>query len=87
MFTIFAEDGGLEIRGEGYKLLAGNIQTAKTLNYYLQKLDIDPDFDDIFFSSSMDFAEESGFETNDCAKNLWKDGVKQWELSSVGSNA
>lgn len=86
MITVFAENGGLTLNGDNGELASG-IQTAKTLNYYLQKFDIDPDFDDIYFSSTMDFASEEGFETNECAKNLFRDGVKQWELSSVGSNA
>lgn len=86
MITVFAENGGLTLNGDNGQLV-NNIKTAKTLNYYLQKFDIDPDFDDIFFSSSMDFAadEGSGFETDDGAKILWEEGVKQWQLSSVKS--
>jgi len=86
MFIIGAKNGGLVISKDRNDLVE-NIQTAKTLNYYLQKFDIDPDFDDIMFSSSMDFADEYGFDHYDDAKHLWQDGVQQWELSSVGSNA
>ena len=86
MITVFAENGGLTLNGDNGQLASG-IQTAKTLNYYFQKFNIDPDFDDIFFSSTMDFAAEEGFETNACAKILFEEGVKQWQLSSVGSNA
>ena len=85
LITVFAENGGLVLYGDNGQL-ASNIQTAKTLNYYLQKFNIDPDFDDIFFSSTMDFAAEEGFETNACAKILFEEGVKQYQLSSVGSN-
>lgn len=76
--TVYAENGALELRGEGFSLLADNIKTAKTLAYNLELLEIDLDFDDIYFSSSMDFAEESGFETNDCAKILWEEGVARY---------
>jgi hypothetical protein len=82
MITVFAENGGLTLNGDNGQL-ASDIKTAKTLNYYLQKFNIDPDFDNIFFSSTMDFAAEEGFETNACAKILFEEGVKQWQLSSV----
>lgn len=82
MITVFAENGGLTLNGDNGQL-ASDIKTAKTLNYYLQKFNIDPDFDAIFFSSTMDFAAEEGFETNACAKILFEEGVKQWQLSSV----
>ena len=82
MITVFAKNGGLTLYGPN-GVLADDIQTAKTLNYYLQKFDIDPDFDDIFFSSTMDFAADEGFETNDCAKILFEEGVKMWHLSRM----
>ena len=79
--TVFAENGALELRGEGFSLLADNIKTAKTLAYNLELLEIDLDSDDIYFSSTMDFAEDSGFETNDCAKILWEEGVARYRNS------
>ena len=81
LITVFANNGSLEIRGEGYSLLADNIKTAKTLAYNLELLDIDLDFDDIFFSSSMDFAEEYGFENNEDAEILWKEGARRWYMT------
>ena len=82
MITVFAENGGLTLNGDNGQLAAG-VKTAKTLNYYLQKFNIDPDFDSIYFSSTMDFAAEEGFETNACAKILFEEGVKQWQMSRV----
>lgn len=76
--TVFAENGALELRGEGFSLLADNIQTAKTLAYNLELLEIDLDSDIIYFSSTMDFAEEEGFENNDDAKILWEEGVARY---------
>jgi len=76
--TVYAENGALELRGEGYSLLADNIKTAKTLAYNLELLEIDLDFDDIYFSSSMDFAEDYGFENNEEAIALWEEGVARY---------
>ena len=44
MITVFAENGGLTLNGDNGQL-ASDIKTAKTLNYYLQKFNIDPDFE------------------------------------------
>ena len=76
--TVYAEDSGLELRGEGFELLAGNIKTADDLVDAVQSFNIDLDFDDIFFSSSMDFAEEYGFKTNNCAKDLFNAGIRAY---------
>ena len=41
----------------------------------------------IYFSSSMDFATEYGFETNDGALNMWNEaiGIYNWEVNGVAS--
>jgi len=79
--TVYAENGALELRGEGYSLLADNIKTAKTLAYNLELLEIDLDSDDIFFSSTMDFAEDYGFENNEDAIALWEEGARRWYMT------
>ena len=76
--TLYAENGGLEIRGDEFKLLAGNIKTADDVADAIQKLNIDLDFDDIYSSSSMDFASEEGFDTDNGAKDLFNAGVRRW---------
>ena len=83
MFIIGADEGTLEIRGENNFLFKG-IATAKTLVYALEKGNIDLDFDDIFFSSSMDFADEYGFDTYTGAKELWEEGAKRWYATREG---
>ena len=78
MITVYTDNGGLEIRGNDHQLLAGNIKTADSVAAALTDLNIDPDFDDIFFSSSMDFAAEDGFDSNAGAKVLWEQGIQRW---------
>ena len=59
--TVFidAENGGVGVYiGVGNKV--GCAKTAKTLKYILDTKNINV-FEDMFFSSSMDFADEYGF--------------------------
>ena len=73
--TVFANNGGLDIMLNGTEI-ATNVQTDKTLAYYIEKyLLLDAV---IYFSSTMDFAEEEGFETNDGAKILFEEGVARY---------
>ena len=77
MFTIFASDKALEIYGDK-GLLASNLGNPSAVAETIKYLNIDLDFDDIFFSSSMDFAEEYGFKTNNCAKDLFNAGIRAY---------
>jgi len=79
MITVFAENGGLTLNGDNGQLVS-NIKTAKTLSYYIEKFNIADE--DVYFSSSMDFAADDGFETNDCAKILWEEGVVRYNRIS-----
>ena len=75
--TIFigANNGGLEIfKGPG-NLVGGNIKTAKTFKYVMDTHHIDIDNDTIYYTSSMDFADEEGFDTYDGATKLWEKAV------------
>ena len=83
--TIFiaANNGGLEIyKGVG-NLIAGNIKTAKTFKYVMDTHNIDIDFDTIYYTSSMDFADEEGFAHYGDAKILAEEGFKLMEMTKA----
>ena len=70
--TVFidAENGGVGVYiGAGNKV--GWAKTAKMLKYILDTKNINVFEDRLFFSSSMDFANEYGFETHDGAKEIF----------------
>ena len=70
--TVFidAENGGVGVYiGAGNKV--GLAKTAKTLKYILETKNINVFEDRLFFSSSMDFADEYGFATHDGAKEIF----------------
>jgi hypothetical protein len=83
--TIFigANNGGLEIYKGAGNLIAGNIQTAKTFKYVMETHNIDIDFDTIYTTSSMDFADEEGFENADDARILMEEGFKLIEMTRM----
>ena len=86
--TIFisANNGGLEIyKGVG-NLIAGNIKTAKTFKYVMDTHNIDIDFDTIYYTSSMDFADEEGFAHYGDAKILAEEGFKLIEMTKEYQN-
>jgi len=83
--TIFisANNGGLEIyKGVG-NLIAGNIKTAKTFKYVMDTHNIDIDNDTIYYTSSMDFADEEGFAHYGDAKILAEEGFKLMEMTKA----
>jgi|TARA_R110000772_G_scaffold127469_2_gene234646 hypothetical protein len=85
METIFisAKNGGLEIyKGVG-NLVAGNIKTAKTFKYVMDTHNIDVEKDTLYYTSSMDFADEEGFAHYDDAKILAEEGFKLIEMTKV----
>ena len=72
--TIFigAENGGIEVyKGVGNKV--GFAKTAKMLAYILDTHKI---YGAVMFTSSMDFADEYGFDHYDGAKNLWNEAIE-----------
>jgi len=83
--TIFigAENGGLEIYMGAGNLIAGNIQTAKTFKYVMDTYGVDIDTATIYYTSSMDFATEYGFEDDDDAKTLAEEGFKLIQMTKV----
>ena len=85
METIFisANNGGLEIYKGAGNLIAGNIQTAKTFKYVMDTHNIDVEKDTLYYTSSMDFADEEGFAHYDDAKILAEEGFKLIEMTKV----
>ena len=81
---IDAQNGGIGVYiGAGNKV--GFAKTAKTLKYILDTKKVNVFEDDIFFTSSMDFAHEEGFADQDGAKELFysaqeliKDEIKNY---------
>ena len=71
--TVFidAENGGISVYiGVGNKV--GFAKTAKMLAYILDTKKI---FGEVMFTSSMDFASENGFATDDGAKIFFNDAI------------
>jgi hypothetical protein len=64
-------------------LVAGNIQTAKTFKYVMDTYGIDTDTHEIYTTSSMDFADEEGFENADDARVLMEEGFKLMEMTKT----
>ena len=83
--TIFisANNGGLEIYKGAGNLIAGNIKTAKTFKYVMDTHGIDVDDDNIYYTSSMDFADEEGFAHYGDAKILAEEGFKLMEMTKA----
>ena len=77
MFTIFASDKSLDIYGED-GAVAKNLGNPTAVAEGIKQLNIDLDFDDIYFSSSMDFATEYGFGSNTEAKDLFNAGIRAY---------
>ena len=72
--TVFidAENGGIAVYvGVGNKV--GFAKTAKMLAYILDTKKI---FGEVMFTSSMDFASENGFATDDGAKEFFNTAVE-----------
>jgi len=78
---IGADNGGLA-------LYAGNVTikatTAEAIADAMKHYGI---AETVMGSSSMDFASEEGFETNDGALNMWNEaiGIYNWEVNGVAS--
>ena len=73
---IAADEGHIEMYSNDH--LVGTAQTAKTICWYLQEMGFDGS---VATSSSMDFASEYGFDTDEEANELWESGVKKFYMS------
>ncbi len=56
------------------------VKTAKSICYFLQEYGV---AESVFASSSIDFASEYGFETDDEAMDLWLEGFKKFEMTKI----
>ena len=75
--TVFidAMNGGIGVFiGAGNQV--GFAKDAKMLKYILDTKNINVFEDRMFFTSSMDFADEYGFDHYDGAKNLWNKAIE-----------
>lgn len=75
---ITADEGHIDMYSNGD--LVGIAKTAKTICWYLQEMGFDGS---VSTSSSMDFASEYGFDTDEEAKDLWESGVKKFYMSAT----
>jgi len=78
---IGADNGGLA-------LYAGNVTIrATTAEAIAEAMKNHGLAETVMGSSSMDFASEEGFETDDGAINLWNEaiGIYNWEVNGVAS--
>jgi len=76
---IGADNGGLA-------LSAGNVTIrANTAEAIAEAMKDHGLAETVMGSSSMDFASEEGFETNDGALNMWNEaiGIYNWEVNGV----
>lgn len=71
MFFIAANNGQIEVFN-GVDNMIAKVKDANALAYVLKMYNIK----DAMFSSSMDFADEYGFENYDDAKEIWNEAVK-----------
>ena len=72
--TVFisANNGGIDV-GIGVGNTVGHATTPKMLAYILDTHNV---FGSVMVTSSMDFADEYGFDHYDGAKNLWNEAVE-----------
>ena len=78
---ISADNGGLA-------LSAGNVTVRANTAEAIAEAMIDHGLaETVMGSSSMDFASENGFETDDGALNMWNEaiGIYNWEVNGVAS--
>lgn len=78
---ITAHNGGIQMYA-GVGNLKGWSKTAKGIAYTLKTCGIN---ETVMGSSSMDFASEEGFETDDGAMLLWNEAIEiyNWEVHGV----
>jgi len=73
---ISADNGSIQMFNGNY--MVAEAATDKTICYYLQEHGFE---DSVMASSSIDCASEYGFDTDDCARDLWDQGVKMYYMA------
>ena len=78
---IGADNGGLALYAGNVTIRATTVEAVAEAmkNHGLAEI--------VMGSSSMDFASEEGFETDDGALNMWNEaiGIYNWEVNGVAS--
>ena len=82
---INAIDGGIQMYGNATGELVAWAKTSEMIVYALRTKGI---ANEVKGGSSMDFASENGFETNDGAIKLWNEAIDMYdkEVNAVGLN-
>jgi len=77
---ITAKDSGIQMFSE--EGIVGFAKTAKAIAYIIQTKGL---ADTVYGSSSMDFADEEGFATQNGANELWNEAVEiyNWNVNKI----
>jgi hypothetical protein len=80
--TIFldAQNGAVAVY-KGVANLVGLAKNGKTLKYIFDTHNIDYMNDTVYFQSTMDFADEEGFDTVDGAKQIVNEMINELEIA------
>jgi hypothetical protein len=80
--TIFldAQNGAVAVY-KGVANLVGLAKNGKTLKYIFDTHNIDYMNDTVYFQSTMDFADEEGFDTVDGAKQIVNEMINEMEIA------
>ena len=80
--TIFlnAQNGAVAVY-KGVANLVGLAKNGKTLKYIFDTHNIDYMNDTVYFQSTMDFADEKGFDTWDGARQIVNEMINEMEIA------
>ena len=80
--TIFldAQNGAVAVY-KGVANLVGLAKNGKTLKYIFDTHNIDYMNDTVYFQSTMDFADEEGFDTADGANQIVNEMINELEIA------
>jgi len=78
---ITAHNGGIKMYA-GFDNFVGWGKTAQHIAYVMETKGM---ADAVYGSSTMDFADEEGFDTRDGATNLWNEAIEiyNWNVNGV----
>lgn len=79
MIDYISANNGMIQMFDGNDMVA-EASTAKSICYFIQEFGL---ADNVFGSSSMDFASEYGFEVDDYANELWNHGLKMYSMAGA----
>ena len=79
MIDFISADNAMIQMFDGDNMVA-EASTAKSICYFIQEYGI---AESVFASSSVDFASEYGFETDEAANELWELGLSRYYETKV----